>query len=150
MNTQDDINLKETIEKSRLRADVEYDYFVNIGLKINDNLLLVNSAVIAILISGNNITLFKYPILFLVISSFLSLISLYCQKELSRNASIKFRLAAIAVGKALEEKKAIRQEELPSISDFRKKSGFINWSINFALLFFAIAFILIIVGVYKI
>ncbi|SRR6266567_2037249 len=139
----DIMDAEKMIEKFELRADQEYDYFVNFGVKIIDNLLLVNSAVIAILISTENKSLFRFPILFLIISSLFALAALYNQKELARISSIKFRSASIMGNNCLQNEKALKPEELPDIVELRKKSEQINYFINISLASFAISFLVI-------
>ena len=86
---------KETVKKFRARYEQEYDTFVSTGIRINDNLLLVNSAIIAVLVASDKTAGFKYSILLFFLSVTFSLLSLLIQKELSRSSSIKFLTAAI-------------------------------------------------------
>lgn len=142
------ISETDVIEITRRRADKEFDDYVSAGLKISDNLLLVNSAVIAILISSDEYSRFKYPILFLAISCVLSILAIYFQKELSRETSIKFRLAAMATEKANEEGKFIQPEDCPDTSSLRDQATWINHFLNSALVTFGIGFFILLFGIF--
>ena len=143
-----DDEFKEIIKQFRRRYEQEYDIFVNIGVKINDNLLLINSAIIAVLIASNKATEFKLSIPLFFLSTFFSLLSIFIQKELSRLSSIKF-LEAISKGeKAENSKSATDVIEFPSTKDLRIKSGYVSNLINLSLLSFFLASFIVLVRVF--
>lgn len=137
---------QETIKQFRRRYEQEYDTFVNTGIKINDNLLLINSAIIAVLIVSNGAVIFKYSIFFFFLSATSSLLSLFKQKELSRTSSIKFLTAAIEAEKSDNE--GVNLSNLPSTEDLRRESGYISTSLNIALLSFFVASVLVLINVF--
>lgn len=131
-------------DKFESRADSDFDKSIGVGLKINDNLLFINSAIIAVLISSDDFYGLNPIIIFLIFSSICSLFSLYFQKKLSLSTSIKFRIASILGRKALEEKKELKEKDFPSTSDLGDIIFLVNFFTNTSLLFFGFTMILVV------
>jgi hypothetical protein len=128
-----DTENQKIINSFRKRYEKEYDLFISIGVTINNNLLFVNSAIIAGLIATNKIPQIKYSVLLFFLSTFFSLLSLYFQTKLSRNSAIIFLTAAVESENAIEEE---RLPNLPSTDEIRKDSGRVAFLLNSALLAF--------------
>jgi len=139
---------KEVVDQFRKRYEQEYDFFVSTGIKINDNLLLVNSAIIAVLVASSKTSDFKYPILFFFCSIACSLLSLFLQKELSRESAIKFLTVEVKAEESREMSNPLNAIDFPETNDLRKKSDNISKLITLSLLSFFVATALILIRVF--
>ena len=135
---------EKILEQFRKRYEKEYDTYLNVGVKINDSLLLINSAIIAVLIASDRAGEIKYIVFLLFISTIFSLLSLFYQKELSRESAVTFLKAHI------EGQEAEQQGRMPNLPELnlRKKSDMVSYLINLSLLAFFAAVLLALLSVF--
>lgn len=121
------------------KSENEREKYFDLETRINDNLLLINSAITAILVSSSQFINFRFIILCFVLSITFSFISLIIQKELHRSFAIKSRQAV---------NNAATNANLPDSSNLRTKSKWCNNFTYLSLLFFLTGFVLILIFVF--
>lgn len=136
--------LEKTLLQFKKRYGKEYDTYLNVGIKINDGLLFINSAIIAVLVASEKAADLKYTILLLFVSTAFSLLSLFFQKELSRKSAEIFLIAHVEGTNAKNEG---REPNLPSI-DLRKRADAVSLLINLALLSFFVASLITLLSIF--